>query len=115
MLSYEEKMKLLVSKVVEVEAENVKNKVPEIGPFLKVFVTYEHPNKKLKGMLSVEADGREQEIRRVSAGMFMKGEDRVVSNYVFKGTKAEVISWLTEDRIPVLIETYEHLKGKLIK
>ena len=114
-MSYEKKMKLLVSKVVEVEAENVKNKVPETGTFTKVFVTYEHPNKKLKGMLSVEADGREQEIRRISAGMFIQSEDRIVSNYVFKGTKAEVVSWLTEERVPVLIETYEHLKEKLIK
>ena len=83
MLSYKEKMKLLVSKVMEVEAENVKNKVPETGQFSKVFVTYEHPDKKLKGMLSVEADSREDAIRRVSVGMFIKGEDRIVSNYVF--------------------------------
>ena len=113
MLSYKEKMKLLVSKVVEVEAENVKNKVPETGQFPKVFVTYEHPDKKLKGMLSVKADGREDAIRRVSAGMFVKGEDRVVSNYVFKGTKAEVLSWLTKEQVPDLIEIYEHLKEKV--
>lgn len=113
MLPYKDKMKLLVSKTVEVEAENVKNKVPETGPFSKVFVTFEHPDKKLKGMLSVEADGREEEIRRVSAGMFIPGEDRVVSNYVFKGTKAEVLAWLSEEQVPVLIETYEHLKEKV--
>lgn len=112
MLFYKDKMKLLVGKLVEVLAADVQNKVPETGSFQKVFVTYEHPDKKMKGILTVEADAREEDIRRVSAGMFIKGEDKMVSNYVFKGTKAEVLSWLTEEQVPDLIETYKHLKVK---
>lgn len=111
--TYEEIMSILLAKVIEVLTQNVYERVPMTGPFRKVMVTYCHPDSDLRGILAVQAHYESPEVRTVFAGMFREGDDRLIQNFLFDGTKEEILVWLQEKkRIQELLEIYNHLSEK---
>lgn len=111
--TYEEKLSILIAKVIEILIQNVQERVPQTGPFRKVAVTYCHPDSELRGILAVEEHYESPEARMVSAGMFQEGDDRLIQNFLFHGTKENLLAWLQEEkRIPELIEIYDRLSRK---
>ena len=51
--------------------------------------------------------------RRLAMGVFRKGTDRVVSSYVFKGTKSELLAYLkSEESKEQIYETVLELFDK---
>ena len=114
MLTYKRKMDKLIRKSVEVVIGYIRNDVPQQGSFERVGIRYHHPGNKFMGMLCVEADLKQAESRRLVASMFRKGEDRLVSNFLMKGTNQEILDYLgAEKTISELIGVFEHLKEKV--
>ena len=113
MLSYKKDKKLLVSKAMEVVADLTREKVPEDGIFQSISVIFDYPSTPVTGRLMVEKSYQQTNSRRITAGMYRKGDDRLVSNYLYVGTKQEILAWLSaQENISHLIDTYEHLAEK---
>ena len=95
MLSKEEKMQILIPKGTDFLMQRIEKEVPENGKFKKLSVSFDIPDTQNKAQFIVEADGKDfKDQRRVSIGVHHKNSDRVISNYMFKGTKQEVLAYL---------------------
>lgn len=114
MLTHEAQMDLLVRKVVEVLTEKIEKEVPAEGSFERIGVRYHHPESEFRGILSLEEDLVRAGHCRLNASMFLLGDDKLVSNYLMKGTRQEILNYLNqEETIPELIGIFEHLKEKV--
>lgn len=114
MTSHEEDMNLLIHAIAEALAENIRKRVPVQGSFEKIAVRYRYPETEVRGLLMVEEDLLQQDNRRLTAAMFFLEDDRMISNYLMKGSNQEILDYLhSENGIHKMIETYEHLKTKL--
>lgn len=93
----ESSMGNLVSKTREFLADRTEKEIPENGLFRKIFVAFDVPNTNNEAMLVLEMDGEEPRTqRRLSVGVHHKNADRLTSNYLLKGTKEEIISYLND-------------------
>lgn len=92
-----EKKGLLIQKCREVFRDSVEERLPEQGPAQRVFVAFDYPGTEYEAFLTAEADRLNWSGRRVSIMMRPKGSDRVMSNYIWKGTKQELLQWLDQE------------------
>ncbi|MBQ4077830.1 hypothetical protein IJD15_01445 [bacterium] len=98
MLTYEQKMNILVPKTKEVLAETAEKQVPENGLFRKVFVSFSVPDTDNKALLGIEYDEAEPKTqRRLFVGVHHNNSDRLTQNYLLKGTKAEILEYLKDN------------------
>lgn len=98
MLNKDEKMKILVPTTKEVLTDIAEKEVPENGQFRKVFVSFDIPNSTNEAKLIIEQDETEPKTqRRLSVGVHHQNSDRLISNYLLKGTKKEIIDFLKDD------------------
>lgn len=96
-LTYEQKMNILVPKTKEVLAETSEMQVPENGLFRKVFVSFSVPDTHNKAILGIEYDENEPKTqRRLFVGVHHENRDAMVKNYILKGTKAEILEYLKD-------------------
>lgn len=114
MLSYEQKMNILVPKTKEVLAETAEKQVPENGLFRKVFVSFSVPDTDNKALLGIEYDEAEPKTqRRLFVGVHHNNSDRLTQNYLLKGTKAEIIEYLKDgSNQQSIIESVTNLSKK---
>jgi len=113
MTAHEKDMMILISKAAEFLADVVQTRIPETGVFQTVSVIFDYPGEPFGGRLAVEKSYEALDSRRITAGIHRKNDDRLVSNYLFTGTKAEVLDWLrSAENLPGLIDTFEHLKDR---
>ena len=97
-LSYDEKMNILVPKTKEVLVETAEKQVPENGLFRKVFVSFAVPDTDNKALLGIEYDETEPKTqRRLFVGVHHNNSDRLTRNYLLKGTKTEILEYLKDD------------------
>lgn len=99
MLSKEEKMDILVPKCSDLLTKRVEREVPENGKFRRIFVAFEIPETQNETLFSIEPDAKDfKDIRRMSIAVHRKNSDRIISNYMFKGTKEEVLNYLKDEK-----------------
>lgn len=111
--THEEKMRQLFQKVAEVLVEHAQARVPETGSFRKVGVDAEIRDEDWECTLGIEESYLSDTERRVTLGVHQKNSDRLVSNYLFRGTKQEVLNWLASpEALPQIIEACDHLITK---
>lgn len=113
-LTYEQKMNILVPKTKEVLAESAQMQVPENGLFRKVFVTFSVPDTNNKAVLGIEYDENEPKTqRRLFVGVHHENRDAMVKNYILKGTKSEILEYLKDNSNQQnLIDTVNMLSTK---
>ncbi len=69
--------------------------VPENGKFTNSFVTIELPESQNIALISIEPSAKEPKTQRILlVGVRNKYSDRIFSNYMFTGTKKEVLDYI---------------------
>ena len=69
--------------------------VPENGKFANSFVTIELPESQNIALISIEPSAKEPKTQRILlVGVHNKYSDRIFSNYMFTGTKKEVLDYI---------------------
>lgn len=115
-MTNEEKKVLLIQKVRGVFRANVEGKLPEEGPTQGVFVCFDYPGTEYEAFLRAEEDHLNWSGRRVRVMMRPQGSSRVMSNYIWKGTKQELLQWLDRDELESeLRELFQDLADSLAK
>lgn len=111
MLSKDEKMQILVPKGSDLLMQRVEREVPENGKFKKISVSFDIPDTQNKAQFFIEADAKDYKDKRIlSIGVHHQNSDRVVSNYMFKGTKQEIIDYLKDSKnFPEFTQTVNEL------
>lgn len=112
-----EKLNIIVKKSMEVFADHADKTVPENGKFLRSNVFFEIPETQNEGLLFIEYDGENPKTqRRLSVGVHNKNSDRLISNYLFKGTKQEILEYLQNDKNKdEIIQSVNNLSDKTDK
>ncbi len=73
--------------------------VPENGQFKSVSIDYNIPDSTNMAKVTIECDKEYPKTqRRISVGVHHQDRDRLISNYMFKGTKKEVLAYLTDEK-----------------
>lgn len=115
-MTYEEQKILLIQKGKKIFRDNVEKKVPEEGPTQRVFVAFDYPGTGYEAFLAAEEDHLNRNSRRVRVMMRPQGSGRVMSNYIWKGTKQELLRWLDqEERESELLKIFQDLADSLAK
>lgn len=95
MLSNDEKTNLLIEKSRDILYQRAEREVPENGKFIRVFVAFDIPETQNEALMIVEPDAIDPKInRRFSIGVHRQNSDRLTSNYIFKGSKKEILDYL---------------------
>ena len=114
MLSKKKGMPLLIGTVAEMLAQDVREKVPEDGTFPKCAVRFRYPHSQMRGLLFVEPDLVQDGRRRLTAAACFLHDARMVSNYLFVGSNAEILDYLlSEAKLDEMVERFTHLQEKL--
>ena len=102
--------------VAERLAERAQDNIPETGRFKKYTVAGHFTGEDIHGILGIEEAYQSDSSRCVSLGVYCDGDSRMVSNFLFTGTKQEVLEWL---KSPVgqqeIVDAYMHLEDKLLR
>ena len=111
--SKEERMHTLICKVLEWVREAADTKLPRKGKFTKFGIGLCFPDdEEFRGLLNIEY-GTEPDRRTATAGVYRVGTDRLVSNCFFFDSTQALREWLeAEDTVPLLMETYRHLRQR---
>lgn len=109
--SKEERMNILIHKVLEFVREAADTKLPQKGKFTKFGIGLCFPDdEEFRGVLNIE-HGTDPQKRVAYAGVYRIGTDRLVSNCFFFDSTQAVQDWLEAgETVPMLIETYYHLR-----
>lgn len=101
--------------VAERLAEKAQDNIPETGRFKKYTISGHFTGEDIRGILGVEGTHQSDSARCVSLGVYCDGDDRMVSNFLFTGTKQEVLQWLKSPKgQQEIVDAYIHLEEKLI-
>ena len=111
MQNKEEQTEFVIGVVLEAMAKRIEYEVPENGKFNKLSVSCNVPETSNKAMLAIECDALEpKNSRRLSVGVRRKTSDRVISNYILKGTKKEILDYVKNpDNREEIIKTVNNL------
>lgn len=110
-MNYEQRLQMVYQKAAECMSKEIEEKMPENGSFQKIFVTECYDKSDLRGMLCAETSYQGENIRKIFVGAFREGDDRLVRNYLFTGTKQEILVWLTKpESVKEMIECYRNLE-----
>ncbi len=96
-LTDEEKqqMRNLSRRVIEVMLRRTREEVPEKGSFMRISVSFDVVRSKNRAFMAVEEDELDkQNTRRVCLVVTRPGCGYMMSEYHFKGSKAEVLEFL---------------------
>lgn len=112
--SREERMNILITQVLKWTRETAAAKLPQKGKFTKFGIGLCFPDdEEFRGVLNIEC-AAEPDRRVANVGVYRVGTDRLVSNYFFFDSTKEVMEWLeAEQTVPLLIETYCHLRERV--
>lgn len=95
-------------------ASAAEKQVPENGKFKPITIEYKIPDTVNMAKITIECDENEPKAtRRLSVGVHHQNADRLISNYVFKGDKNQVIEYLNNaDNAPDFVNTIKELSEK---
>ena len=107
------KLNILYETVMKQLVQAAREEMPETGTFRRITVVGYCKGSPLRSILGIEESYSSETQRYITFGMYREGEDRITSNYLFKGTKQEVLAWLeTPENREQVIDAYEHLEDK---
>ena len=85
----------LTDKLCEILHERAELEVPRNGKVSQISVSYTIPDTQNKAKVAISSDPiNPSNLRRVSVSSYRIGSDRMVSTYIFKGTKQEVLNYI---------------------
>lgn len=115
MLTKDEKIKFLLKKGIGILHERAEREVPENGKFTKIFVAFDIPETQNEAIVSIEHDAiNTKDLRRVSLGVHRLHSPRLESNYIFKGTKSEVLEFVkNQENIDKLYSSVNNLSSSV--
>ena len=114
MFDYRKKTKTLISRAAEAMTDHIQNKLPDAKIFPKYNVSFTFPHAKISAYLIVEPDLRKMGDIRLTAGACAVGDDRMVSNYIAKGSREEMLAWLAvPENLSELYDIFEQLKQRV--
>lgn len=106
-----EAKRVLISAVMEGEANAAERKVPDKGIFSPVFVALSYCGTEHKGRLYIQYSKEYGCVMRAS--IIPNGTLQEISNYILYGSKQECLAWLRDtSNVDKLIEIYNHLAEK---
>ncbi len=99
-MTKDEIMNILVPKAYNILGQRAEREVPENGKFRRIFVAFDVPDTQNEALISIENDANEpNDMRRLIIGVHRLNSDRITSNYIFKGTKKEILEYLKNPEI----------------
>ena len=99
-MTKDEIMDIVVPKAYNLLSQRAEKEVPENGKFRRIFVAFDIPETRNEALISIENDAKEpNSIRRLVIGVHRLNSDRVTSNYIFYGTKKEILEYLKKPEI----------------
>ena len=105
----------LYSLIADDMAKKAQLHVPETETFRKYTIQGHLTGDDIYGLLGVEEADHAGSARCVSMSVFCKGDDRVLTNFLFTGTKQEVLEWLkSADGQREIVDAYIQLEEKLV-
>lgn len=108
-IDWEKTTRTLLTAVLEKLSIQVEESVPETGRCREVGVSFQYVDHSCIGVLRMYGFGETE--RSVVAGACQRGNDRLVSNLLFRGTKQECLAFLrSPETLGELIKDYEHLQ-----
>lgn len=108
------KLTILLPKAIEYIVENGEKKVPETGPFSRLWCTMSLSEQEHRCYMGLEC--AKQEEYAVQIGVIVAGTDKLIFNFMFFGSKPECLSWLQDEaNLPILREQYIHLLNRADK
>ncbi len=110
----EQVFKKIVNTSNEMLANLAERLVPENGKFNSVAIDYKLPKSNNMAKVMIECDLEDPKTqRRISVGVHHKDRDRLISNYICKGTKKEVLDYLkAEENKQTFFDTINELSAK---
>ncbi len=91
----QDKMEILMRRLCEVLSKRTENEVPENGKFSPISVSFSIPQTNNKAKAIVEYDAlAPKNLRRLSIASHHANSDRLISTYILRGTKQEIIDYL---------------------
>ncbi len=101
----------IANRMCEVLSQRAEREVPQNGKFSKISVSCAIPETQNKARVIIEHDPIEpKNLRRLSVASFRMGSDRLVSSYILKGTKQEIIDYINS---PVCAQKVSQLASQL--
>lgn len=111
-----ESVNKLYPAVAERLAERAQDHVPETGRFKKYTIAGQFTGENIHGILGIEEAYQSDSSRCVSLGVYCDGDGRVLSNFLFTGTKQEVMEWLkSPEGQQEIVDAYIRLEDKLVR
>ena len=117
-MSCERQKSALIKKGLNIFRDMVAEQLPEQGPAERIFVAFDYPGTEYEAFLAVEDDSLNLSGhgRRVRILMRPGSSSRVMSSYIWKGTKRELLQWLDqEERQGELEKLFQNLADGLAK
>lgn len=107
-------IEILVDKSADVLKEEAERRVPENNKFSRVFAVFKVPDTNYEAFIAVSHDELEpKNTRRISVEIGRANSDRNYMQYIFKGTKKEILEFLAgaESRESILKSAAELMKA----
>ena len=97
-----DKKEIVLKKIVttsnDILANAAEKQVPENDKFSDVSIEYQIPTTQNMAKVIIECDGKEPKtIRRIAVGVHHQNSDRIISKYLYKGTKKELLNYLRDE------------------
>ena len=109
-MSCERQKSALIKKGLNIFRDMVAEQLPEQGPAERIFVAFDYPGTEYEAFLAVEDDSLNL------SGHGRRVRIRVMSSYIWKGTKRELLQWLDqEERQGELEKLFQNLADGLAK
>ena len=106
-----EKIHMISVKMMELLLEASQKRVPENGKFSKFSLTMQFPDERYFGTITVDFGSNPRTERTVAVGVYPAASNRMVSNYVFWGTKKELLTWFSDsETADELANSFIHLR-----
>lgn len=90
-------IKALINKCVDVIKDSAERMVPENNKFRKFFVAFDVPDTRHEAIISISHDELDpKDKRRLAVEVHHANSDKFYSQYLFKGTKKEIIDFIAD-------------------
>ena len=101
---------LLVRTAAQTMQKRLQKEIPETGDFEKYGVSYRLLKTPYEICLAVEPDSANPDNRRLTTNVWHTGDDRVVTNYIAKGSSKELVQKLKDSNtLSEITDSFLHL------
>lgn len=114
MYTVEEGLRKLCAKVFELFSEADPARFPEFGKFRPFIYQLQYPGTDYLGVMQISYSDEDRAERFFSVGVRHMASDMLISNFLFSGTKQEILDWMkTDEALSEVVSTIMTLKPDL--